>query len=111
LFNHINSKESFDYISNLLLNSLNTYKDSYSLENNLRVPEPVPKDIADKKFDDLYSNRSGGDADYLAISNDIQSILSNCPDLSTTQKLDYCNSQRYFMKMYMRNIVLKLKSQ
>lgn len=111
MFNNIDSKESFDYISNLLLNSLNNYKKTYFFEDNLNTQETTPKDILNKKVDDLYSNRFGGEADYLAISNDIQSILTNCPDLSTSQKLDYCNSQRYFIKMYLRNIVLKLKRQ
>ena len=47
--------------------------------------------------------------EYLSISNDIHSILTNCPDLPRDQKLEYCDSQRYFMKMYMKEMVVKLK--
>ncbi|MFX1478176.1 MAG: hypothetical protein ACFFCI_08585 [Promethearchaeota archaeon] len=111
LFNNIDSKESFDYISNLLLNSLNSYKDTFSSEYNSIAPEITTKETVDKRINYSFSNISGGKADYLTISKDIQSILSNCPDLTTSQKLDYCNNQRYFMKMYLRNIVIKLKNQ
>ena len=111
LFNHIDSKESFDFISDLEIASLNIYKKTYSVENGLIIPENVSRETMETKVDDPLSIISSAKADYLAISNDIQSILSNCPDLSTSQKLDYCNSQRYFMKLYLRNIVTKLKNQ
>ena len=111
LFNHIDSKESFNYISDLVIASLNIYKKAYSVENGLIIPENVSNETVENKFYDPISDRAGAKADYLAISNDIQSILSNCPELSASQKLDYCNSQRYFMKLYLRNIVTKLKNQ
>jgi len=50
-------------------------------------------------------------SEYLSVSNDIHSILSNCPELTNNQKLDYCNSQRYFMKLYLSDIVIKLNQQ
>jgi len=46
--------------------------------------------------------------EYLSISSDIHSILSNYPDLTKDQKLDYCDSQRYFMKLYLKKILIKL---
>ena len=46
--------------------------------------------------------------EYLSISTDIHSILSNYPDLTSDQKLDYCNNQRYFMKLYLREVITKI---
>ena len=47
--------------------------------------------------------------EYLSISTDIHSILSNYPDLTKDQKLDYCDSQRYYMKLYLREVIRKIK--
>ena len=53
-------------------------------------------------------SESNSETEYLSISNDIHSILSNCPELDNSQKLEYCTSQRYFMKMYLKEMVVKL---
>ncbi len=34
----------------------------------------------------------------------IQSILQKCAHLTDKQKLLYCESQRYFMKLYLRDV-------
>ncbi len=34
----------------------------------------------------------------------IQSILQKCAHLTEKQKLLYCESQRYFMKLYLRDV-------
>ena len=110
LFDHIDSKDYFNFISDLLLTSLSIYKKKFSVENDLIIPEKTgyPNDeIGSSSF---QQNLSNVETEYLSISNDIHSILSNCPDLSRDQKLDYCNSQRYFMKMYLKEIVVKLKN-
>jgi len=111
LFNHVESKESFDFISDLLLTSLSIYKkklsvESHSLnqEKNLNLNDRIKINFCEQ----ILSNTK---TEYLSISNDIHSILTSCPELSSNQKLDYCNSQRYFMKLYMKEIVVKLKNQ
>ncbi|MFW9784687.1 MAG: hypothetical protein ACFFFB_20575 [Candidatus Heimdallarchaeota archaeon] len=104
LFNNINSKATFEFISDLLISSLSIYKKKYSLDietSNQRKKLEVNEVSS--------STNLNTKTEYLSISNDIHSILINCPDLSTDQKLDYCNSQRYFMKMYMKEIVINLK--
>ncbi|MFX0029826.1 MAG: hypothetical protein ACFE8B_11490 [Candidatus Hermodarchaeota archaeon] len=109
LFDHIDSKDSFNIISDLLITSLSIYKKKFSVENNLIIPEKtgyLDSEISNSSFQQNFSN---AETEYLSISNDIHSILANCPDLSSDQKLDYCNSQRYFMKMYLKEIVVKLK--
>lgn len=109
LFNHIESKESFDFISDLLLTSLSIYKTKFSVENNLLNPEKALNINHKEEINSFNQKISDTKTEYLSISNDIHSILSSCPDLTSNQKLDYCNSQRCFMKLYMKEIVVKLK--
>jgi hypothetical protein len=53
-------------------------------------------------------NLNKAEKEYLSISTDIHSILSNYPNLPNDQKLDYCNSQRYFMKLYLKEVLIKI---
>ncbi|MFX1316308.1 MAG: hypothetical protein ACFE9T_10625 [Promethearchaeota archaeon] len=41
----------------------------------------------------------------LAIIRFLHSLLLNCSNLSNKQKLNYCKSERYFMKLYLNDIV------
>ena len=43
--------------------------------------------------------------DYLNILNDIYLILSNVKDLTNSQKLNYCNNQRYYIKLYLKEVL------
>ena len=47
--------------------------------------------------------------EYLIMINDIHYLLENCKDLSNQQKLEYCNSERYYMKLYLKHVVTKFK--
>lgn len=107
LFNHINSKDNFNYISNLLISSLSNYKKRFSSE-----PENVGNainEINKSEFNSVRYNINDS-SEYLSILNDIHSILSNCPDLTNTQKLDFCTNQRYFMKLYLKEILKKINT-
>ncbi len=42
--------------------------------------------------------------DNFKLLTDIQSVLKKCTHLSDNDKLMYCQSQRYFMKLYLREI-------
>ncbi len=42
--------------------------------------------------------------DNLIILNEIKAILQNCSNLTDKEKLEYCNSQRFFMKLYLKEI-------
>ncbi|MHA1496452.1 MAG: hypothetical protein ACTSRT_02635 [Promethearchaeota archaeon] len=46
--------------------------------------------------------------EYMIMMNDIHSLLINYEDLSIDQKLEYCNSERYYMRMYMRHAMIKI---
>ena len=39
----------------------------------------------------------------------IHAILLNCLNLNEKEKLEFCNSERYFMKLYLKKINDKLK--
>jgi len=46
--------------------------------------------------------------EYMTMMDDIHSLLINYEDLSINQKLEYCNSERYYMRMYMRHALIKI---
>lgn len=108
LFNHINSKESFNYISDLLIASLSKYKKNFPVENFIENQDNSLNKINKNYISNLGSNLTDSKNEYLAISNDIHSILSNCPDLTNNQKLDFCTNQRYFMKLYLKEVLIQI---
>ena len=105
LFNHINSKELFNYISDLLITSLNEYKNKFPIEILTENNEKSFNKIASKNTSYTFNDPKN---ECLSISNDIHSILSNCHDLTNTQKHDFCNNQIYFMKLYIKEMVIKI---
>ena len=42
--------------------------------------------------------------DNFKLLSDIQNVLQKCKHLTDKDKLLYCQSQRYFMKLYLREI-------
>ncbi|UCC18819.1 MAG: hypothetical protein JSV62_12010 [Promethearchaeota archaeon] len=42
--------------------------------------------------------------DNFKLLSDIQNVLQKCSHLTDKDKLLYCQSQRYFMKLYLREI-------
>jgi hypothetical protein len=44
----------------------------------------------------------------MTIIKDLQKIIERCGKLSDEEKLDYCNSQRYFIKEYLKKMNRKL---
>jgi len=91
----------------LLLNSLQDYKKYYPvnnyLENNDNFRETHPNEL-----NTVISGLSETKNEYLAISNDIHSILSNYPDLNNNQKLNFCTNQRFYMKLYLKEVLTAL---
>lgn len=108
LFHHINSQESFNYISDFLITSLSKYKNITSTESYSKHKEISIEKIHNNKFKTLDYDLSDSKNEYLAISNDIHSILSNCPELNNIQKLDFCVNQRYFMKLYLKKLLIQI---
>ena len=54
-----------------------------------------------EKVNKLQENNS---TDNLILLDEIKEILHNCTHLTPEQKLMYCQSQRYFMKLYLREV-------
>jgi len=48
--------------------------------------------------------------DDLLTLHKIHAILLNCINLSKKDKLEFCNSQRYFMKLYLKKFQDKIKN-
>ena len=54
-----------------------------------------------EKIEPLFEDKMEED---LLTLHKIHSILLNCINLSKKDKLDFCNSQRYFMKLYLQKM-------
>lgn len=109
LFNHNNSLESLNFISNLLMSSLEEYKKKFQYEGFKENNDPFFTQIYNNsEKNDLQNNFKDPLEEFLAISNDIHLILTNNTDLTNAQKLDFCNNQRYFMKLYLKKMLIKI---
>ena len=97
------SQEVFNYISTLIISCLHNYESKHFSEDNLHKEKNNLSEFNSTTFNGLNQIKTKND--YLTISNDIHSILLKCPDLSNNEKLEYCNSQRYFMKLFLRNLL------
>lgn len=89
------------------MNSLNEYEKKVFVNNNSRK---IGKEFNNEKIPSFQLDFDTSRDDYLAILNDIDSILSNCSELSYEQKLDFCNNQRYYMKLYLKELLIRIKN-
>ena len=69
--------------------------------DNLTFPSLLNDDLIIQKCD-------AAKKEYLIMINDVHTLLENCKDLSNNQKLEYCNSERHFMKQYLRHALIKI---
>ena len=46
--------------------------------------------------------------EYMTLINDIHSVLEHCDDLTNDQKLEYCTSERFYMKQYLKHSLVKI---
>ncbi|MFX1321070.1 MAG: hypothetical protein ACFFAQ_05425 [Promethearchaeota archaeon] len=104
------SKDNFSAISDLIISSLIAYENKYPIEINHKFNDTVPSENYLQESNILECKSHDTREEYLIISNDIHSILSNCSNLTNNQKLEFCNSQRYFMKLFLKDMLIKIKS-
>ncbi|MFX1317087.1 MAG: hypothetical protein ACFE9T_14585 [Promethearchaeota archaeon] len=97
------SNDNFYAISDLIISSLIAYENKYPIE----VIHNFNDTFSTKNYSQESKSYDAKD-EYLIISNDIHSILSNCSDLSISQKLEFCNSQRYFMKLFLKQMLIEI---
>ena len=84
LFKHNNNQETIKNISNFIVLALKT------------------------KNNNLSDNLDGDFDDYLALLKEIRAILLNNPKFTNKQKFECCSIERYFMKMYLKEFLVKL---
>ena len=46
--------------------------------------------------------------EYMTMISDVHNVLNNCEAVSNDQKLEYCNSERHFMKQYLKFSLIKI---
>ncbi|MFX0023001.1 MAG: hypothetical protein ACFE9S_11810 [Candidatus Hermodarchaeota archaeon] len=108
LFKEINSKEDLNYFSNILANSLDKFNKKFRIEPYTEISASALNIISNDEFKKTKYIVSSAEDEYLAILNDLHAILLNCAEFSNSQKLDFCTNQRYFMKKYLKELLIKL---
>jgi len=82
------------------------------ISTEIGEPDPV-LNLKDLFYDSTISNeikseiRELGEksrVDNFKLLEEIQTILHRCAHLNPKQRLMYCESQRYFMKLYLREV-------
>ncbi|MFW9818534.1 MAG: hypothetical protein ACFFE5_02895 [Candidatus Thorarchaeota archaeon] len=110
LFKEINSKEDLNYFSNALASSLDKYNKRFRIGNYTeKNASPSSNIISNDEFKKTNYILSNVEDEYLAILNDLHAILLSCSEFSNSQKLDFCTNQRYFMKKYLKELLIRLK--
>jgi len=77
-------------------NSLDQVLKITDLFNDAGIENEIIKDL--EQIPEDFGNEN------LKILNDLQDILQNCTNLTQKEKLEYCKSQRFFMKLYLREM-------
>jgi hypothetical protein len=67
---------------------------------NLFYEIKVTKNV--KKLVEIFPQKAR--YDNFKLLTDIQRVLQKCKHLTPKDRLNYCNTQRYFMKLYLREI-------
>lgn len=70
---------------------------SESPSRNSLSQEKKSIEVIDENIEDLCDEN-------LTTLKKIHAILLNCVNLSKKQKLEFCNSERYFMKLYLKKL-------
>ncbi len=102
------SNDNFYAISDLIISSLIAYENKYPIEINHNFNETFSNKNYSQESNSLERKSHDPKDEYLIISHDIHSILSNCSNLTNNQKLEFCNSQRYFMKLFLKDMLIKI---
>ncbi|UCD02397.1 MAG: hypothetical protein JSV23_05135 [Promethearchaeota archaeon] len=68
---------------------------------DLFYEKKVINDTVNKRVEEIPQKAK---YDNFKLLSDISNVLQNCRHLTEKDKLLYCQSQRYFMKLYLREI-------
>lgn len=82
----MNSKTARE--TNIKIQKAESYSKEFEIKSNEEVGDNI-EDICDENLTSLQK---------------IHAILLNCVNLSKKQKLEFCESERYFMKQYLKQL-------
>ncbi|TES94704.1 MAG: hypothetical protein E3J90_11695 [Promethearchaeota archaeon] len=82
------------------------------ISSRLTAPEPIlnlkdlfyGKNLKDEIVDKINQLPGKNKRANLNLLHEIQTVLQRCTHLTEKQRLMYCESQRYFMKQYLREM-------
>ncbi|MFW9828630.1 MAG: hypothetical protein ACFFEY_13645 [Candidatus Thorarchaeota archaeon] len=83
-----------------MISRIEDFEPALNLKNLFYEPK-VNIEISNRQIEELPSVAK---YDNFKLLKDIQNVLQSCKDLTNKDKLLYCQSQRYFMKQYLREI-------
>ncbi|MFX0039582.1 MAG: hypothetical protein ACFFCY_04980 [Promethearchaeota archaeon] len=77
-------------------NNIKIHSSEISVRNS-KNPEKILAESVDENIENLCDEN-------LTTLKKIHAILLNCLNLSKQQKLEFCESERYFMKLYLKKL-------
>jgi hypothetical protein len=77
-------------------NNIKTQEKETSERNSINLKEDS-SELVDQNIENLCDEN-------LSTLQKIHAILLNCVNLSKKQKLEFCESERYFMKLYLKKL-------
>jgi hypothetical protein len=83
-----------------MISRIEDFEPALNLKNLFYEPK-LKKEISDRQIEELPR---AAKYDNFKLLTDIQNVLQSCKHLTDKDKLLYCQSQRYFMKQYLREI-------
>ena len=86
------------------INSLEAYSKLEKGEVSIAEPNLPPQLILDLVIDECEIAKK----EYLTLISDIHEVLEHCDDLTNDQKLEYCTSERFYMKEYLKHALVKI---
>jgi len=76
-----------------------------SLDQVVRITDLfIDAGIENEIIKDLEQISKDFGNENLKILKDLQDILQNCTNLTQKERLEYCKSQRFFMKLYLKEV-------
>lgn len=85
--------------------------DSKSKSQNGKFSSEKPSNQESNKVEKLPESKKVEEIcdENIVTLRKIHAILLNCLNLNEKEKLEFCNSERYFMKLYLKKLNNKLK--
>jgi hypothetical protein len=109
-FKNQKPNESFKNISKLIVLLLNAPGIEIPSKYFQGSTENIVKEIY-YEFKSILKRESENEVNkYFKTLEQIPPLITNCPELTNKQKLDYCNIERSFMKLYLKDLLIKLKN-